>query len=231
MRRVKATGWLAGSSLAAATLLIACSPDGSNVDSAAAPEPVASDPASPISARDQTDAARPASLAVSDVSERRAAESAAHASIAGTEGNSISGEIAFDTRTDGLLDIGGEIVGLTPGQHGFHIHENGDCSAPDADSAGGHFAPDGHPHGAPTAANDQHHSGDLGNIEANADGIARISMTSDVLTVTGDHGVVGHAVVVHADEDDLRSQPSGAAGARVACGLIDPVDARSGSAG
>ena len=112
-----------------------------------------------------------------------------------------------------------DISGLKPGKHGLHIHEKGDCSAPDATSAGGHFNPDKKNHGAPDAS--EHHMGDLGNIEANAKGKAHLDRTVDFLTIAEDpNSIAGKAVIVHAQEDDLKSQPVGNAGARVACGVI-----------
>jgi Cu-Zn family superoxide dismutase len=138
-----------------------------------------------------------------------------------------TGVVEFRTLTDGALMISAEIAALSPGSHGFHIHENGDCSAPDGASAGDHFAPDEHPHGAPTASPDQHHSGDLGNIDASGDGIALAGIRNRVLTLTGKHGVVGRAVVVHAGADDLRSQPTGNSGDPVACGVVRVLDGGS----
>jgi Cu-Zn family superoxide dismutase len=112
-----------------------------------------------------------------------------------------------------------DISGLKPGKHGLHIHEKGDCSAPDATSAGGHFNPEKKNHGAPDAA--EHHLGDLGNIEAAAKGKAHLDRTVDFLTIAVDPNTIeGKAVIVHAQEDDLHSQPVGNAGARLACGVI-----------
>jgi Cu-Zn family superoxide dismutase len=111
------------------------------------------------------------------------------------------------------------IQGATPGQHGFHFHQNGDCSAPDATSAGDHWNPTGTPHGAPGSP--PHHAGDLGNIEVAADGTGTLSMHLPNVTLTpGDMSVVGKAAIVHANPDDLTSQPSGNAGPRIACGVV-----------
>lgn len=115
-------------------------------------------------------------------------------------------------------------MGLEPGTHGLHIHEHGDCSAPDGSSAGAHFAPDGDPHGAPRDAADAHHAGDLGNVTATEGGMAEKRMTDDELSLTGTYGVLGRAVVVHQGEDDLVSQPSGNSGDPVACGVIQRAD-------
>ena len=115
------------------------------------------------------------------------------------------------------------LQGLPEGAvRGFHIHEVGDCSAPDATSAGGHFNPGGHQHGAP--GHDDSHAGDLGNITADADGNAAgtVVIPGYQLTIAGDAdtNIVGRAVIVHVGTDDLVSQPTGDAGARAACGVI-----------
>lgn len=134
-----------------------------------------------------------------------------------TEGNDVRGAVAFLKESGGLRVVA-QVTGLTPGKHGFHIHEKGDCSAPDASSAGDHFNPTGAPHGAPHSP--QHHAGDFGNIVANAQGIARYDALLPWLKLEGEQSIIGKAVIVHAGEDDLRSQPSGEAGGRVACGVI-----------
>lgn len=104
------------------------------------------------------------------------------------------------------------------GLHGFHLHEVGDCSAEDYTSAGGHFNPTGVDHGGPGA--EVHHAGDLGNIEIGEDGSGSLDLVSTMLSFDGDNSVVGRAVILHAGEDDLTSQPTGAAGARDACGVV-----------
>ncbi|MFW6371606.1 MAG: superoxide dismutase family protein, partial [Bacteroidota bacterium] len=134
-----------------------------------------------------------------------------------TEGNNVSGTVTF-TRNGSSIKVVAEIEGLTPGLHGFHIHEYGDCSAPDATSAGGHFNPDDSDHGGPN--DEERHVGDLGNIEAGEDGRARLELTDTVISFTGPNSVIGRAVVVHEKEDDLTSQPTGDAGGRLACGII-----------
>jgi Cu-Zn family superoxide dismutase len=134
-----------------------------------------------------------------------------------TEGNSVRGTISLSTTEKGV-HFGGTVAGLTPGKHGFHVHEYGDCSAPDGSSAGGHFNPGRITHGAPDAA--ERHAGDLGNIEADAGGIATVNIQAEGITLgVGDRSVLGKAIVVHADPDDF-SQPTGNAGARLACGII-----------
>jgi superoxide dismutase, Cu-Zn family len=135
-----------------------------------------------------------------------------------TQGNQAAGTISLATMGSGV-HFTGTVTGLTAGKHGFHVHENGDCSAPDASSAGGHFNPDKKAHGAPDAA--EHHAGDLGNIEADASGTAKVNIHMDGITLGSDaHSVMGKAIIVHANADDFKTQPTGNAGARVACGVI-----------
>jgi superoxide dismutase, Cu-Zn family len=131
----------------------------------------------------------------------------------------VSGTITF-TEKDGKSEVAIDLKGLTPGEHGFHIHEKGDCSSPDAKSAGGHFNPDSKQHGAPDAP--EHHAGDFGNVTAGADGTIKTTMTVDFVTVAdGPHSAVGKAVIVHEKKDDLKTQPTGDAGGRVACGVVE----------
>lgn len=134
-----------------------------------------------------------------------------------TEGNSAYGTVTF-TKAEGGIQVVAHIEGLTPGKHGFHIHEYGDCSAPDGTSAGGHFNPGGDPHSAPTAA--KRHAGDLGNVTADENGIAHLEWTDPLMTFGGTSSIIGRGIIVHAGEDDLTSQPTGNAGGRVACGVI-----------
>lgn len=134
-----------------------------------------------------------------------------------TEGSSVSGTVTFSSSTTGVKVVA-NLKGLTPGKHGFHIHQYGDCSASDGTSAGGHFNPEDVDHGGPDAA--VRHVGDLGNIEADADGNAQYEKMDTRISLNGEHSIIGRGVVVHAGEDDLSSQPTGAAGARVACGVI-----------
>lgn len=132
-------------------------------------------------------------------------------------GSGVSGWVKFAV-AGGRMEITAEVTGLTPGKHGFHIHELGDCTAPDATSAGAHFNPSADPHAAHGAA--KRHAGDLGNLEADASGTAKLKVGDDVLSFDGDAGILGRAVIVHADPDDFTTQPTGNAGKRVACGVI-----------
>jgi superoxide dismutase, Cu-Zn family len=119
------------------------------------------------------------------------------------------------TETKEGLQIKGEVLGLTPGMHGFHIHEFGDLSDPQGKSAGGHFNPGHEEHGGPEG--EHHHAGDLGNIKAGEDGKAEVQMDAPWLKL---HFVIGRSFVVHAGADDLKTQPAGDSGDRVAVGVI-----------
>lgn len=135
-----------------------------------------------------------------------------------TQGSQVSGTVTF-TKTAKGAQVVAELMGLTPGEHGFHIHEKGDCSAPDAKSAGAHFNPGGHQHGGPNDT--ERHVGDMGNITADQQGNARLEMALEGVQFEGEAGIVGKSVIVHAKPDDLKSQPSGDAGDRLACGVIE----------
>ncbi|AOY00157.1 superoxide dismutase family protein [Jeongeupia sp. USM3] len=139
----------------------------------------------------------------------------AQATLLPTSGQTATGKVGLRQSGDTLLlDV--TLTGLTPGQHGFHVHEKGDCSAPDASSAGAHFNPGNHAHGGPETA--ARHAGDLGNVVAGADG--RVSTSVRISGVRLD-ALRGRALIVHAGPDDLKSQPAGDAGARIACGVIN----------
>jgi Cu-Zn family superoxide dismutase len=140
--------------------------------------------------------------------------------LAPTQGNRARGELVLSPDNHGLR-IAGELTGLKANSaHGFHVHAVGDCSAPDASSAGDHFNPDNASHGDP--AGDSHHAGDLPNARSNGQGTAEVSVRLEGLTL-GDGSrtdVLGKAIVVHADPDDYSSQPAGNSGARIACGVV-----------
>ncbi len=143
----------------------------------------------------------------------------ATAVLAPTKGNSVSGTVNFTQKGDVVL-VEAKINGLKPnGTNGIHVHEKGNCSAADASSAGGHFNPSSSQHGGPAGAT--RHGGDLGNLKADANGYAQISEEiSGISLGTDPTSIIGRAVIVHAGADDLKSQPAGNSGARVACGLI-----------
>lgn len=133
------------------------------------------------------------------------------------KGGEASGKVTFTQTAQGVR-VEAHIHGLTPGLHGFHIHEFGDTSGDDGMTTGGHFNPTDAPHAAPTAG--KRHVGDLGNIEADEKGHAKLDVVDPALSFSGPASILGRGVVVHAKADDLKSQPAGAAGDRVATGAI-----------
>ncbi len=141
-----------------------------------------------------------------------AAPTSARADLAPASGSAVSGTVTVTAVSGGVrLDV--KASGLKPGVHGFHVHEVGDCSAPDASSAKGHFNPGGKPHGS--------HAGDLADLTADATGAAALSVVMTGLTLDeGPTGIIDRAFVIHADPDDHVSQPAGNSGKRVACGVI-----------
>ena len=143
----------------------------------------------------------------------------ATAALQPTKGNKAFGEATFEEAGDKLRVIV-FAQGLKPGQeHGFHIHEAGDCSSGDGMSAKGHFNPHGKPHGQPTSA--ERHAGDLPALKAGKDGRAKLDTTIDVITLRpGPASIIGRGLIIHADPDDYKTQPTGNAGARIACGVI-----------
>ena len=130
------------------------------------------------------------------------------------------GELHLVLKGEDVL-LKGKITGLTPNSvHGFHVHENGDCSSKDGKSAGGHFNPNKKNHGGPEM--NEHHAGDLGNIRANDKGEAIIDKKYSFISLKeGDkESILNKAVIIHSGRDDLKSRPSGDAGKRIACGVI-----------
>lgn len=134
-----------------------------------------------------------------------------------TQGNNVTGTVYF-SRTPKGIKVSADVMDLSPGKHGFHIHEYGDCTASDGTSAGGHFNPENQPHAGPDQV--KRHVGDLGNIEADNSGNAHYERTDTHLKFDGRDSIIGRGVIVHAGIDDLVSQPSGNAGPRIACGVI-----------
>ncbi len=140
-----------------------------------------------------------------------------------TEGHEARGTVTFTQVEEGIrVVVAMEGLGNGPQKRGFHIHEHGDCSAPDATSAGGHFNPGGMPHGAPD--NTERHAGDFGNLTVDANGVSRSEFIDTHISFSGPNSIIGRAVIVHAQEDDLATQPTGDAGARVACGVIQMLE-------
>ena len=140
--------------------------------------------------------------------------------LASASGSLVSGKLTVVPMGNGV-HLTGEVGGLSPGStHAIHIHEKGDCSAADASSAGGHFNPAAQPHGK--VGSGAHHGGDMDNLVANAEGVAQVNAHAEGVTLGGGaaNDVVGKAVIVHAAADDYRTQPTGNAGGRVACGVI-----------
>lgn len=141
----------------------------------------------------------------------------ASAGLAPTKGNKTVGEVTFEQVGD-KVRVTAQVINLKPNQeHGFHIHEVGDCSSGDGMSAKGHFNPYGKPHGQGA----ERHAGDMPNLKADAKGRIRLVTELDTITLTpGPASIIGRGVIVHADPDDYSTQPTGNAGARLACGVI-----------
>lgn len=144
------------------------------------------------------------------------------ATIVPTEGNTAEGVVNFRRSGDGIV-VSAHIEGLDANtSHGFHIHQFGDCTAPDGTSAGGHFNPSGERHGS--RHDEERHVGDLGNLESNAQGIATLEYVDDRLTMDGAQTILGRGMIVHAQADDYETQPTGDAGGRIGCGIIGVAD-------
>ncbi len=147
---------------------------------------------------------------------------AAKAEMKDASGKSVGTVEFFQTKKG--VRVQADLMGLPQGEHGFHIHETGQCDAPDFESAGGHFNPSGAQHGSMEAG--KHHAGDMPNIDVGSDGKVDVEVLNKMVT-TDDKGknslfkTDGTAVVIHSDADDYKSQPSGDAGARLACGVIE----------
>jgi Cu-Zn family superoxide dismutase len=159
-------------------------------------------------------------LAISGCAALKPKEKPVEVALAPTAGNSAAGVLQVTSTADGV-HFRGRLTGLPPGStHGFHIHAHGDCSAPDASSAGGHFNPTHTAHGDPIGMT--HHSGDIANQIADGQGAIDVDATVHGVSLgtgTADD-VLGRALVVHRDADDYNTQPSGNSGPRVACGVI-----------
>jgi Cu-Zn family superoxide dismutase len=143
----------------------------------------------------------------------------ATAQLQPTKGSKTFGEATFE-EVDGKVHVVIYVQGLKPGaEHGLHIHEVGDCSSGDGMSAKGHFNPYGKPHAH--AGTPERHAGDLPSLKAAKNGRAKVDVMLDVITIApGPGSIVGRGLIVHADPDDYKTQPTGNAGARIACGVI-----------
>jgi superoxide dismutase, Cu-Zn family len=139
--------------------------------------------------------------------------------IFGTQGNEkVKGTVKFSDAGGNGVKVTAHVEGLTPNQeHGFHVHEFGDATAPDGASAGGHFNPDKHEHGKP--GDEKSHPGDMGNLKADNKGVAHLELTLPKASITGKNAILGRGVIVHAKPDDF-SQPTGNAGGRIGIGII-----------
>lgn len=133
-----------------------------------------------------------------------------------TKGSDVKGRVTF-THDGRSIHVHAEISGLSPGDHGFHIHEFGVWSE-DGLASGGHFNPTKGPHAAPVST--KRHVGDLGNITANANGNATYDLDDEHISFQGPHSILGRGLVVHEKADDLKTQPTGNAGGRLAVGVI-----------
>ena len=173
---------------------------------------------------DVVEESAPAEAEFEDITEPTGGEGdllMASADLQTADGRSV-GTVWFRSLESGEVELSAELSGLEgarAGEHGLHVHENGECEPPTFESAGGHFDPTGAPHGAPDDS--EHHAGDFGNITISEDGSGEKTVTSQILTVApGPNSVVGKAVVLHEGQDDLVSQPTGDAGGRLACGVV-----------
>lgn len=133
----------------------------------------------------------------------------------------VEGDAVF-TEEDGAVTMVVVLSGLTEGEHAIHIHENADCSSADGSSAGGHWNPTNQPHGK-WGSTDGYHKGDIGNLNADANGNATLTMTTDEWCLDcsdSNKNLIGKAIIVHEGVDDFKTQPTGDAGGRVSCGGI-----------
>ena len=143
----------------------------------------------------------------------------ASATLEPTKGSTVRGSASF-AQFDGKVRVTANVSGLKPnGEYGFHIHEAGDCSSGDGMSAKGHFNPQGKPHAH--AGIPERHAGDLPSLKSDAGGNATLTADLDIITVApGPNSVVGRGLIVHIQPDDFKTQPTGNAGARSACAVI-----------
>jgi len=195
------------SPVALLVLLAACGQKQHGAPATEAPPPAGEGPAVTRSTEPQT-------TATAEVTAGAAAK------LSPTQGNTANGALKITAAGTGVK-ISGMVQGLKPdSEFGFHFHEKGDCSAPDATSAGAHFNPTGQEHGNPQSP--PHHAGDMFNLKSDAQGVAEVSVDNpNVSLQTGSpNDILGKAVVVHAKPDDYKTQPSGNSGDRIACGVV-----------
>lgn len=149
----------------------------------------------------------------------------AYVTLQPTEGNTVSGLVAFihEDAASETVRVVGKLIGIPSGEHGMHVHENGNCTGPQASSAGSHYDPGGAMlHGDRTSS--ARHLGDLGNIVADMNQVATFDFTDDRIKVVGPNSIAQKALIVHASADDLSTQPSGNSGDPIACGIITPQE-------
>ena len=140
------------------------------------------------------------------------------ATLSPSLGQTSAGTVKLMQKADGSVDVQVDLTGVPPGMHGFHIHEKGDCGD-NGNAAGGHFNPATSEHGAPEMP--PHHAGDWGNVTANESHEVHSKFnTRSVSVAAGATSAVGHAIILHQNPDDLKTQPTGNAGARIACGVV-----------
>lgn len=166
-------------------------------------------------------AAVAATMALVGCSTMSSSAPSATAKLESTRGNNAKGDVRFVQTGDNTVRVSGEISGLKPNtEHGFHIHDKGDCSSGDGMSAGGHFNPTASQHGK--YGHDAHHTGDLPSLRADASGVASINVELRGISLTAGaaNNAIGRGLIVHADPDDFKTQPTGNAGARLACAVI-----------
>jgi Cu-Zn family superoxide dismutase len=146
-------------------------------------------------------------------------EAVAVAELQATRGNAVTGTLRLAQYGD-TVRVTGEVRGLKPGaEHGFHVHEKGDCSSGDGMSTGGHFNPAGAAHGR--HGHGMHHVGDLPSLVADAQGVAHVKFETTRLSLGGGaSSVLDRGLIVHRDPDDYTTQPTGNAGPRLACAVI-----------
>lgn len=230
-------GWVVMASLALLVLVLpACEPKGSTTTAGAAPGKAGAMP--PVKVSDEPMKPEEIAAATGAATGGNAPAGAAAAPATAAQAMlqpakdtpGFSGRVTF-TRAGDQVRVVADVAGVAPpGNHGFHLHENGKCErdatggGKDFTTAGGHFNPAGAAHACPDAA--AHHAGDLGNIVINADGTGHLDVTTSALSLSGPSSVIGRSVILHAGADDCTTQPTGNAGGRLACGVI-----AAGSAG
>jgi len=162
---------------------------------------------------------RPTAMTVAAADQGKEAAAMIHG--AGDNRDKINGKATFTQESDGVKIVV-DVEGLAPGKHGIHVHEKSDLSKPDLSSAGPHFNPGGAEHHHAGPDDPKRHAGDLGNLEADQNGKGHLEIMSTELSIDGPkNGVIGHSVIIHKDPDDLKSQPAGNSGGRIAGGAIE----------